>query len=85
MASEAYGSLHFSFGFSCDFLDEPLMRSWSSFGQPAAPGKNHQCSKFSLLGDNSTYCGLLESQSLGNEFITVRKGGVAFFGTVCTI
>ncbi len=45
----------------------------SNFGRPATPGKVHHCSKFSPFVDNGSDCGLLESQSLRNGFITLSR------------
>ncbi len=59
------------YGFFYDLLDESSLRSWSNFGRPATPGKDHHCYKFSPFVDNGSDRGLLESQSLRNGFITL--------------
>ncbi len=59
--------------FFYDLLDELSLRSWSNFGRPDTPGKVHQCSKISLFLYNASDHGLLESQSLRNDFITISR------------
>ncbi len=54
-----------SSGLFYDLLDES-----SYFGRPAIPGKVHDCSKFV---ENGSDHGLLESQRLRNEFITLSR------------
>lgn len=46
------------------------MYSWSNFARPATHGNVHHRSKFSLFVDNGSHCGALQSQSLGNVFVT---------------
>ncbi len=60
-------------GFFYDLLDESSLHSWSNFGRPSTPGKVHHFSKFSSFVDNGSDRGLLESQSLGNGFITLSR------------
>ncbi len=59
--------------FFYDLLDESSLRYWSNFGRPATHEKVHHCSKFSLFMDNGSDCGLLESQSFRNGFITLSR------------
>ncbi len=60
-------------GFFYDLLDESSLCSWSNVGRPVAPGKVHQCPKFSPFVDNGSDCGSLESRSLSNGFITLSR------------
>ncbi len=60
-------------GFFYYLLDESSLRSWSNFGKPGTPGKVHHCSKFASFVDNSSDHGSLESQSLGNGFMTLSR------------
>ncbi len=78
-ASEAISSL--------DVLLGSFMTSWMSrhctlgvilsvilfYSRPAIPGKVHDCSKFSPFVKNGSDHGLLESQRLRNEFITLFR------------
>ena len=65
-ASEAFSALEV-------VLDELLIHSWSNSGRPASPGKVHHCSMFSPIVDNGSHWGSLESQSLGNGFVTLSR------------
>ncbi len=52
-------------GFFYDLLDEASLCSWSNFGRPATPGKDHHCSKFSTFVDNGS--------DLRNGLITLSR------------
>lgn len=60
-------------GVFCDLLDESSLCSWGNFGRPATPGKVLHCSMFLPFVNNGSHCGLLESQSFRNGFITFSR------------
>jgi len=72
-ASEALQFFRCCCGVFCDLLDESSLRSWGNFGRSATPGKVHHCSMFLPFVDNGSHCGLLESQSFRNGFITFSR------------
>ncbi len=59
--------------FIYNLLDESSLRSWSNFGRPAPQGKVHHCYKLSPFVYNGSDSGLVESQSLRNDFITISR------------
>ena len=63
-ASEAHNAL--------DVVLGSFETSWINhkFGRSATSGKAHRCSMFSPFVDKNSHCGLLESQSHRNGFVT---------------